>query len=301
MVKGKFLFLKFKKTAVKIRLNLFLIIFFGLLAMPLAADVPALDPQDAYSGSSMPVLRINLIGFDAITGDLKARLCLKLPRQEIGDRFAPLSNYYLVDLLAVNGVSHLAVKSDVLYSAYNNYVSTVYEVENAGALFLYPFDSHRTKLQFFVQRETVTPDGPSLKTVPAELDSKLCSFEGYKVTLTPGKNHSPSFVDLTVGLYRTIPIKCYCVFISLLMLFVSGSAARMTIKRLNSKTAPEVGEFAFCAALLFAFPAIRNTQPFVPPMGVLSDYLGFFWAESAAAISLIVQVEIWLKRKTFTS
>jgi len=290
-----------KKTAANPTFKALLVFIFGILPLPLTAKVPAVDFPDAYSSSSKPTLRINLIGFDAITGDLKARLCLKLPKHEIGERFAPLSNYYLVDLLAVNEVSHLAVKSDAFYSAYNNYVTTVYEVENAGALFLYPFDSHRTKLQLFVQRDTVTPNGSQLETVPTELDSKLCSFEGYKVTLTPGKMHSPSFVDLMVDLERTVPIKCYCVFISLLMLFVSGSAARMTLKRLNSTIAPEVSEFAFCAALLFAFPAIRNTQPFVPPMGVLSDYLGFFWAESAAAISLIVQVEIWLKRKTFTS
>lgn len=290
-----------KKAAVKIPVKALCLFVFGIPALPLASSVSAVDFLDAYSSSSKPTLRINLIGFDAITGDLKARLCLKLPKHEIGEKFAPRSNYYLVDLLAVNQVSHLAVKSDVLYSAYNNYITTVYEVENAGALFLYPFDSHRTKLQLFVQRDAVTPNGSILETVPAELDTKLCSFEGYKVTLAPGKMHAPSFVDLMVNLERTIPIKCYCIFISLLMLFVSGSAARMTIKRLHSKIAPEVGEFAFCAALLFAFPAIRNTQPFVPPMGVLSDYLGFFWAESAAAISLIVQVEIWLKRKTFTS
>jgi hypothetical protein len=54
---------------------------------------------------------------------------------------------------------------------------------------------------------------------------------------------------------------------------------------------------AFYAALLFAFPAIRNAQPFTPPMGVLSDYLGFFWAESLVAISLIIKLNIWLSRK----
>lgn len=290
-----------KNIPLKIPVKVLLVFVFGILVLPLAAKVSEVDFSDAYSSSSRPTLRINLIGFDAITGDLKARLCLKLPKSEIGDKFAPLSNYYLVDLLAVNGVSHLAVKSDALYSAYNNYVTTVYEVENAGALFSYPFDSHRTKIQLFVQRDAVTLNGSSLETVPTELDSKLCSFEGYKITLTRGKMQSPSFVDLIVDLERTMPIKCYCVFISLLMLFVSGSTARMTLKRLNSTIAPEVSEFGFCAALLFAFPAIRNTQPFVPPMGVFSDYLGFFWAESVAAISLIVQVEIWLKRKTFTS
>jgi hypothetical protein len=70
----------------------------------------------------------------------------------------------------------------------------------------------------------------------------------------------------------------------------------------NSPTleAPEMGEMAFCAALLFAFPAIRNAQPFAPTMGMLSDYLGFFWAESIVAISLIIKLNIWLSRKSTT-
>lgn len=33
------------------------------------------------------------------------------------------------------------------------------------------------------------------------------------------------------------------------------------------------------AALLFALPALRNTQPGVPPVGALIDVCGFFWNE----------------------
>jgi hypothetical protein len=56
---------------------------------------------------------------------------------------------------------------------------------------------------------------------------------------------------------------------------------------------------AFGAALLFAFPAIRAIEPSVPPMGVLSDYIGFFWAETIVAISLIVHLYSWIKRKSY--
>jgi len=54
----------------------------------------------------------------------------------------------------------------------------------------------------------------------------------------------------------------------------------MTVKIYRSNSPPEIGEMGFCAALLFAFPAIRSAEPFVSPMGVLSDYLGFFWGET---------------------
>jgi len=100
-----------------------------------------------------------------------------------------------------------------------------------------------------------------------------------------------------VELRRTLPIRCYSVFIALLMLLISISVFRMALKRLRGMGAPEMGEMAFCAALLFAFPAIRNAQPFAPPMGVLSDYLGFFWAESLVAVTLLIKLNMWLSRK----
>lgn len=68
-------------------------------------------------------------------------------------------------------------------------------------------------------------------------------------------------------------------------------------REIGSTAPPEMGEMAFCAALLFAFPAIRNVQPFAPPMGVLSDYLGFFWAESLVAVTLLIKLNMWLRRK----
>jgi hypothetical protein len=44
---------------------------------------------------------------------------------------------------------------------------------------------------------------------------------------------------------------------------------------------PTVG---LSVALLFALPAVRNTQPEVPPIGAAVDVLGFFWNMSLTAL-----------------
>jgi hypothetical protein len=44
---------------------------------------------------------------------------------------------------------------------------------------------------------------------------------------------------------------------------------------------PTIG---FSIGLLFALPAMRNTQPEVPPIGVAVDVLGFFWNMSITAL-----------------
>jgi hypothetical protein len=55
--------------------------------------------------------------------------------------------------------------------------------------------------------------------------------------------------------------------------------------------------FAFFAALLFAFPAIRNALPGTPPIGSLDDYIAFFWTEAIVAIALLVVVTVWTIRQ----
>ena len=58
----------------------------------------------------------------------------------------------------------------------------------------------------------------------------------------------------------------------------------------------EIGMFSFLGALLFAFPALRNSQPGTPPIGTMSDFLAFFWAEVIIALSLLSVVLRWIIR-----
>ena len=273
--------------------------FLLLQAITLFTVRGGVDERSSTVTGSNPVLSMNLIGFDAVTGDLRARHNLRIPASEVSSLHSPKQTYYLVDPFDTQSPTFLAIRSQVPYSVYDNFLTSIYQVEDAGSQFLYPFDTHRARIRLFLDREEgLGPGGrPELKRQPFTFDFNVPTFEGYDVTMTPTPDNSPTLLDLEVTLKRTLPIRCYSVFIALLMLLISVSVLRMARKRFKSTEPPEMGEMAFCAALLFAFPAIRNAQPFAPPMGVLSDYLGFFWAESLVAISLIIKLNIWLRRK----
>jgi hypothetical protein len=43
-------------------------------------------------------------------------------------------------------------------------------------------------------------------------------------------------------------------------------------------------------SLIFGLPALRNIQPYVPPVGALGDYLSFIWAELFVATAAIITI-----------
>jgi len=276
------------------------IVLFFFTGFPLLAQEQCIDDGSPTVPGKEPVLSINLIGFDASTGELRARHNLRLPAAAIDHRTdSPKLNYYLVDPFDINTPTILAIKADVPYSIYDNFLTSTYQVDDAGSQFLYPFDTHHARINLFVNRqEGIDAEGkPLFNPQPFVSSSHVPTFEGYDVGIIRTAQNSPYRLDLQIELKRTLPIRCYSVFIALLMLLISISVSRMALKRFRSSGPPEMGEMAFCAALLFAFPAIRNAQPFAPPMGVLSDYLGFFWAESLVAVTLLIKLNMWLRRK----
>ena len=271
----------------------------SILLAVLVSSIVSSDAESAFTKEADPLLVINLMSFDASNGDINGRLQLKLPEAEVTPRFSPKHDYFLVDELTVNE-SVLKIDSSNSYSAFNNVLHTQYQVHDAGAQFLYPFDDHRAHLRIFVDRNRKTnSDGFIEERVPVKVDTSLCSFEGYKITLTPGPENSPTYVDLQVELQRTRTIQVFVMFVSFLMLAVAFGFMNMVRKFLKSNASPDIQEMAFGAALLFAFPAIRTIEPFVPPMGVLSDFVGFFCAETIVAISLLVHLYSWMKRKSY--
>jgi hypothetical protein len=272
-----------------------LVILLGMLVTGIVRG----NVESAFSKESEPHLVINLMSFDAPHGDINARLQLKLPKSEISPQFSPTHDYFLVDELTV-GESVLKISSSNPYSAFNNFLPTQYQVQDAGSQFYYPFDKHRAFVRIFVDRSKSSKEqGDVAERVPVQLKTDLCSFEGYDIRLTPETDHSPNYVHLRIDLERTPSIKLFTMFVSILMVLVSIGFMNMVRKFLRSNAPPDIDEMAFGAALLFAFPAIRAIEPSVPPMGVLSDFLGFFWAETIVAISLIVHLYSWMKRKTY--
>lgn len=278
-----------------LRIGIFVV---ALLAMAMMACAE----ESAFTKGSNPVLGVNLISFDPSNGELKARLSLKLPKRDTDpETYSPLRTYQLVDELTIYP-SLLEMKSSVPFSALDNYMDSTYQMNDAGKQFLYPFDHHQTRLKVFVRRE-MTGDSPIPKfvKVPFTVDSTLAGFTGYDINLMPRESNSPTNLDVEIDIQRTVPTKVFCVFLAVMMLVVAIGYSWMAFKVYHSRIHPDINEMVFGGALLFSFPAIRNIQPFAPPMGVLTDYYGFFLAESIVALTLIIELYFWITRKKHQS
>ena len=249
------------------------------------------QPIDAPTPGSVPVVEVNLIDFDPAVGDVHARLHLRLPASMIGKDATPIHDLTLVDADTVDE-SILKISSKTPFSYYDDFISARYQVNDPGTQFMYPFDTHDTYLHFFVAEDT---GGGKLERVPIKYDCSQCGFDGFEVSVLDNGTTATD-VRLKVQIRRTGPIMVFSVFIAIAMwamtIVVVIMAYRVT--RMASK-APEVTTMGFIGGLLFAFPAIRGSQPRVPPMGVFSDYYGFFWCEFILIATLVVVMIAWIR------
>ena len=76
---------------------------------------------------------------------------------------------------------------------------------------------------------------------------------------------------------RSITVIFFALFIFASMWSLSFSIFTLAITLWFRDRSVEPPTIGICAALLFALPAIRNTQPGVPPIGCTLDLAGFFW------------------------
>lgn len=251
---------------------------------------PAAVPIDQAARGPKPVVEVNLISFDPAIGDVSGRLHLRLPATMISKQASPVHDLTMVDAANVDE-SILAIPANKPFSYYDDSINSRYQVNDPGSQFMYPFDEHVTYLHFFV----VEQNGGHQTPVPIAYDCSNCNLDGLRVSVADAGS-TPTDVRLRVDIARTRPIIIFSVFLALAMwamtLVIIVVAFRVARQK---KKAPEVATMGFIGGLLFAFPAIRGAQPRVPPMGVLSDYFGFFWCELALIVTLIVVMVAWLR------
>lgn len=191
-------------------------------------------------------------------------------------------------------------------------------VDLVGQASDYPFDEHQGQLFLGVTTPVKKEQTPSSPASPEDEEpakekkgeSSLAesegvpliidfagSLQGLKMEATKNQRESGEFFStIDVSITRASTIKLFAVFI--MIMFWSLSLAALVIslffwlgKRVDLNTLP------FHVGLLFAFPAVRDSQPGAPPLGTYSDYLAFFWAEGIVAISLLVFITVLVLRR----
>ncbi|KAJ3414131.1 hypothetical protein HDV05_007075 [Chytridiales sp. JEL 0842] len=162
-----------------------------------------------------------------------------------------------------------------------------------GSPIFYPFDKHTNNFTMYAYEGNNTE-----AVVPLFLDFRNI-MENYVVT-TSYTFFGPSRANILaiVTVSRNAITQIFSIFTGLLMWVLGIAVSRFAVDAMtDTKKQVEGPVMGVCIAMLFALPALRNTQPNIPPIGVLSDVFAFFWAELAIIFTALTQVILYSIRK----
>lgn len=153
----------------------------------------------------------------------------------------------------------------------------------------YPFDAHSAELSFAFQ----ATGGNEPIPVAVELRGAVA---GLRIDTEYAKENTVDRAVIDISLERASTARFFSIFIMIAMWALTIGVIFLVFRVFAGQRKIEISMFSFLGALLFAFPALRNSQPGTPPIGTLSDFLAFFWAEVIIALSLLSVVLRWIIR-----
>jgi hypothetical protein len=147
---------------------------------------------------------------------------------------------------------------------------------NDGQLLDYPFDRYKSALLVFASSGDAD--------VPVTMQVTT-GFNGFRVDTKPRMFQGQGYPEFT--LKRATTTIFWALFVDVIFWAVAATALMLAVRLAESRRKFEAGFTGFLAALLFAFPAVRNALPGSPPIGALNDFLAFFWTEAIVALALV--------------
>ncbi|MEY2518458.1 MAG: hypothetical protein QOF24_217 [Verrucomicrobiota bacterium] len=157
----------------------------------------------------------------------------------------------------------------------------------------YPFDAHTAELSFFFEPAAKGGESAGNESIPVAVELRG-SVAGLRMDTDYAKENKPDHTIIDISIQRATTAVFFSVFIMIAMWALAIGVLCLVFRVFAGHRKIEISMFSFLGALLFAFPALRNSQPGSPPIGTLSDFLAFFWAEVIIALSLLSVVLRWL-------
>lgn len=148
---------------------------------------------------------------------------------------------------------------------------------------MYPFDRYRAAIDL---RAYPLDDGVRGEPIPTSLsvESLNAGFQ-FAVSQVPGSDDRER--EVSVALKRAAVPKVMAIVMSAVMAALAVIVVSVGHLIVTGRRKFEFASFTWMAAMLFALVGFRNAAPGTPAMGSLFDFMGFFWAELAVAVSLI--------------
>ena len=293
--------------------NIFLIVVFVIATAFTATAQTENNPTSTTSKDFIEVVA-KVLSIDPIKGDVSVRLEFA-PHGNLSNEDGTLERTVKFDTNSSNGKQEVNFEKGKRMTS-TEVVMNMYD----GVVSDYPFDNHKAELILYF---TTKPDKPADKPKPTEenpsdepkpepkpdaaeeeTEAEEIPFTldfapempGYTIETAKSKDSDDKYMEIEMMIDRSSMVQFFSVFVMLLMWGVSIAVLLLVLSVVVRGRKVEIAMFSFIATLIFAFVAVRNSQPAVPPIGTFSDYVSFFWAEVILALSLLTIIFTWLIR-----
>ena len=279
------------------------------------ADRSMYITDKAHAGNDNIEVNVRISAVDPVKGDMTARMNFEVHGAMAKDELTLAKDITLFVNSASGKQEHKFEKGKRM-----NPVEVTVPME--GQASDYPFDVHDAELWLLmttpVKEQTqakepaeqesaehsATPPKPQTQEsvfdrnepVPIAVEF-FGSIPGLKLEATKDKDSDVGITGVEMKISRSSTVVFFSVFLMVLMLFLASAVVFMMLRFAIGNRKVELAAMSFYGAMLFAFPALRNSQPGVPPLGTYSDYVAFFWAEMLVAIALLTIVTFWVVRR----
>jgi len=230
---------------------------------------------------------VNLLGVDPIKSEINLRFAAKPEGTYVKDDRLTKELKFFTGI--ESGKSEVTLEKNRMPDSVTGSLSIA-----TGKVSDYPFDVHTSDFYLFF-----TNPKDEQEEIPMVVNF-YGAISGYNIDVDyipkTEFESSDTYMGLRVNISRSVITKSFSIFLMIAMWLIGLVVFTMTMVVALQPRPIEFGMFTLIAGMLFALPAVRGLQPSVPPLGGLSDFLSFFWAESLVAVSMPILFLTWLTR-----
>jgi len=163
-----------------------------------------------------------------------------------------------------------------------------------GAVADYPVDIHHALIELRVLELTGGKGGQIAVPVEFDLDSH---FHGFALGETPVTSLKNGYIGAEVELRRSRLVLGTVIFCMLVIWALTGMNLLMLWAVLTRRMEVDIETFAYMSGMIVALYFFREVLPDAPPfLGVLADYMAFFWAELITAVCAAIFAMLWYRQ-----
>jgi Domain of unknown function (DUF4436) len=140
-----------------------------------------------------------------------------------------------------------------------------------------------------------TSDLNKSESVPIN-ENFVASIPGVRFEGQVSQDDTYKLMRTSVVMRRARNVVTVSIVVMSVMFILAISVMVMALRVAASPSEINLLPLSLCVTLIFGLPALRNTQPGVPGIGALCDYLSFIWAEFIVTTSAIALAWTWVIR-----